>query len=366
MQLKIPSQLVRVAAVLTLGATVMLAPGCGFTDRAPDVRKAVEPALRQLGNGHPREGFSRLLGRQISIPAWQRGGRLYVQLNHRAAVGQANVCAINLRHLMEAVEIYRADDEYAQSLPEKLSEMVGSNGFTAIPTCPAAGADTYSKGYKKRDGAYRIICTGTHHREAGLRDGHPVADSRWGLRTENGSLYHWWPDRYEAQLLDVQAKGDSARVKVRETSAYEGEAPVEKDATLELACKDGKWTLQDGSDSVLSGALTALGKSEQSGPSATVEKAACHQNLQRLATALEMWSSDHDGGYPASLKEVAPRYLRRQPTCPADPKCGLPQYELSQDQTAFALACNAHQDVCVTNRAGVRDLHGLSATSEGL
>ncbi len=43
----------------------------------------------------------------------------------------------------------------------------------------------------------------------------------------------------------------------------------------------------------------------------------CTQSLKSIATSLEMYASDHGGGYPASLKELTPTYLKSIPTCPA-------------------------------------------------
>lgn len=43
---------------------------------------------------------------------------------------------------------------------------------------------------------------------------------------------------------------------------------------------------------------------------------ACQSNLKNLATALEMWSSDHRGRYPKRLDQLVPTYLREIPRCP--------------------------------------------------
>ncbi len=42
----------------------------------------------------------------------------------------------------------------------------------------------------------------------------------------------------------------------------------------------------------------------------------CKSNLKNIGTALEMYSTDHDGNYPGSLDELYPEYLRREPICP--------------------------------------------------
>lgn len=45
---------------------------------------------------------------------------------------------------------------------------------------------------------------------------------------------------------------------------------------------------------------------------------ACESNLKNLATALEIWSIDHQGHYPEELWQLVPNYLRRVPRCPPE------------------------------------------------
>ncbi|MBN9414219.1 MAG: hypothetical protein J0I12_02215 [Candidatus Eremiobacteraeota bacterium] len=43
----------------------------------------------------------------------------------------------------------------------------------------------------------------------------------------------------------------------------------------------------------------------------------CTHNLKAIATALEMYSSDHGGNYPVGLYVLIPKYLKEIPACPA-------------------------------------------------
>ena len=43
--------------------------------------------------------------------------------------------------------------------------------------------------------------------------------------------------------------------------------------------------------------------------------ARCMNNLKNIATALEVWATDHGGRYPKSLKELKQGYLRDLPQC---------------------------------------------------
>lgn len=43
----------------------------------------------------------------------------------------------------------------------------------------------------------------------------------------------------------------------------------------------------------------------------------CKSNLKNLATALEMFSQDHQGLYPSELGALVPGYLKTLPNCPS-------------------------------------------------
>lgn len=43
----------------------------------------------------------------------------------------------------------------------------------------------------------------------------------------------------------------------------------------------------------------------------------CQENLSKLATAMEMYSVDYRGRYPASISKLLPNYLIEVPVCPA-------------------------------------------------
>lgn len=43
----------------------------------------------------------------------------------------------------------------------------------------------------------------------------------------------------------------------------------------------------------------------------------CKSNLSKIGTALEKYSFDHNGEYPASLDALVPKYVEAVPDCPA-------------------------------------------------
>ncbi len=70
---------------------------------------------------------------------------------------------------------------------------------------------------------------------------------------------------------------------------------------------------------------------------------ACKSNQKNLATALEMWSTDHSGHYPERLSEVVPDYLRSLPTCPSAGKDTYsPSYSSGTSPDRFQFFCQGH------------------------
>lgn len=67
---------------------------------------------------------------------------------------------------------------------------------------------------------------------------------------------------------------------------------------------------------------------------------ACRANLRNLATALEMYSTEHQGAYPAQLSELAPQFLAEIPHCPsAGQDTYTPGYQRSEKPSSFRVAC---------------------------
>lgn len=52
----------------------------------------------------------------------------------------------------------------------------------------------------------------------------------------------------------------------------------------------------------------------------------CKANFKNIGCALEMYTVDHHGHYPASLDDLTPLYLKRLPRCPA---AGYSTYKVS-------------------------------------
>lgn len=66
---------------------------------------------------------------------------------------------------------------------------------------------------------------------------------------------------------------------------------------------------------------------------------ACKSNLKNIATALEMYASDHQGYYPEDLEKLTPVYLKTIPTCPALGAPAYTNYEVQQVPAEFSFGC---------------------------
>jgi len=65
----------------------------------------------------------------------------------------------------------------------------------------------------------------------------------------------------------------------------------------------------------------------------------CKSNCKNIATALEMYSSDNHGQYPATLEKLIPgNYLKVIPTCPAARRVTY-VYHRSNEPDSFRFAC---------------------------
>ena len=70
---------------------------------------------------------------------------------------------------------------------------------------------------------------------------------------------------------------------------------------------------------------------------------ACKSNLKNIGTALEMYSTDHDGHFPSSLSQLVPSYLKWVPTCPSAGKDTYsPSFQASARPDAYTVICGGH------------------------
>ncbi|MBI3929791.1 MAG: hypothetical protein HY319_29895 [Armatimonadetes bacterium] len=94
------------------------------------------------------------------------------------AQGEVVFCRTNLKNINLALKTYTREQNRP---PADLRSLVPYY-LREIPQCPAAGRDTYSKGFQVDPGSgrYTIFCKGNHHAGAGLKEDLPRYSSERG------------------------------------------------------------------------------------------------------------------------------------------------------------------------------------------
>lgn len=352
----VTSCLLLILAVYLGGAVGCSSPSADNTASDDDVRAAVRAPLQALRDGHPDKALGLLTGHPVDAAAWKRTEKTLTTHFRRRAQLDAKTCADNLKQLSDAIELYRADETNGYRLPEKLSDLLRSN-LKAIPTCPACGKDTYSAGYKsnRRGETFTLVCKGHNHAAAGLRDDSPSFAPRFGVQMNTEDNYAWWPADYHADIETVDRVGSRATVKIKET----GNANTEFRLRLrkETSGDQAVWRLDsdrfaDEGGSKLGLLLdTYFTAMASPAPVAATNRADCEKSMHRVATALEMYSSDHRGRYPGRLEDLVPQYLPSIPVCSGERGDAQPTYHVSSSNHMYELMCaGQHPDVRMSNR----------------
>lgn len=91
------------------------------------------------------------------------------------------------------------------------------------------------------------------------------------------------------------------------------------------------------------------------------QRTSCRSNLKNIGTALEMYSTDNKGAYPASLSSLTPNYLKIIPNCPAAGEQTYEQsYQVATHPDNFTLFCSGQ------HHEGLEPDHPLYNAVEGL
>ena len=98
--------------------------------------------------------------------------------------GHLTACKSNLKNIGTACEMYATDN--AGRYPANLSALTsGAMGgyLKSIPTCPAAGSDTYTDSYSHgmNPDIFTVYCKGSNHTAVDTADNFPQYDSVQGL-----------------------------------------------------------------------------------------------------------------------------------------------------------------------------------------
>lgn len=105
------------------------------------------------------------------------------------AQGQLTACKSNCKNIATALEMYASDMGGRYPPTAGLSAKLTTGGYLkTIPTCPAAGTNTYSAQYKAEQtpDAFSFWCIGNNHGKAytafaGTSSGYPQYNATFGL-----------------------------------------------------------------------------------------------------------------------------------------------------------------------------------------
>lgn len=96
------------------------------------------------------------------------------------------MCKANCKNLATALEMWASD--HGGHYPPSLDALVYCNYLKTLPTCPAAGSDTYSATYgsRRKPDTFSFCCLGNNHARAytgfsGSSDNYPRYKAELGL-----------------------------------------------------------------------------------------------------------------------------------------------------------------------------------------
>jgi hypothetical protein len=138
---------------------------------ATETRSQVDGALQQMQAGTGVDIEKDLFGAFTGEVAWsgnfmQKLPSIFSGNFTRARQqGQLTACKSNLKNLATATEMWASDNQ--GRYPTKLAE-TSPNYMKTIPTCPAAGRDTYSQAFVSAANPdnFTIVCAGHNHGSA--------------------------------------------------------------------------------------------------------------------------------------------------------------------------------------------------------
>lgn len=94
--------------------------------------------------------------------------------------GQLTACKSNEKNIATALEMYASDN--VGRYPTDLKPLITGNYLRMIPTCPAAGKDTYTETYQVQNtpDLFSFYCRGNHHGTL-APENHPAYNAEMGL-----------------------------------------------------------------------------------------------------------------------------------------------------------------------------------------
>ncbi|MDQ7824957.1 MAG: serine/threonine-protein kinase [Candidatus Eremiobacteraeota bacterium] len=227
-------------------------------------------------------------------------------------------CSSALKSIAPALELYSMDN--GGFYPLSLTDLT-PRYMKKLPACPAAKAMTYGYMSSSNPRCYTLWCEGAYHeRETGAED-FPQYDAVTGLMENPAAipaphLAEQEPSPSVTVVGPLSAAMSSPRASPEESGGPDaGELPSAPYEPTELSTPRG------GPINMPSAQHAGRRPDEELMAEKYRDKqyySACQFNIKRIATALEMYSTDNAGLYPPSLNVLVPAYIHRMPGCPLE------------------------------------------------
>jgi hypothetical protein len=169
---------------------------------SPDGRSGAAMVSMGVGMTQPWSAFEGDVA--LTSNMLDMAGSVFLEsFNGAREQGQLTACQSNLKNIGTACEMYSTD--HAGRYPKTLAELV-PDYLQAIPTCPAAGSDTYSSTYKASTGPdrFELACSGNHHKQR--RDNLPAYNSVAGLDGGTPLQAPQTPDKLPSVVVTASVK----------------------------------------------------------------------------------------------------------------------------------------------------------------
>lgn len=207
-------------------------------------------------------------------------------------------CEANVDDLRAAVEQYA--QVHQGHYPQKLENLVPTY-LASLPYCPSKHIG-YKYVINLKTGKYKISCNGEHN---GVFTEYPMYAT-----SDGGVVVKFWP----GYIADFERSATALFLLSKQLSEM---------------------------TNLLSKQLSEMTKQSKRAKEMSLF-AACKSNLKNLATALEMYATDHNGHYPKQLQEGVPNYLKELPSCPTT-KAEY-SYTLNADANKYELVCRGKHE----------------------
>lgn len=283
----------------------------------------------------------------------------------------ARACQANLKKLAIGMEMFATDN--SGKYPQSVAELVPTY-LPEVPHCPEARQDTYTEGFQTGPSAptndqgsrdfFYIACSGEHHTKSGLAAGLPAFSCTAGLIPE--LPFEGGPQEARTQCEQnlkniataLEMHATDSQGKYPETLAPLSPNYLAKVPNCPVTGSDSYSHNYKLADNSLHWSVNCSDPHEGSPPTYDSQqgllqaqpfkgddleaKQQCEGNIEKIATAVEMYTADWHGKYPRTLAPLSPNYLVKIPDCPLTGSDNYSaNYKMTNEPAHWTLNCSA-------------------------